>query len=155
MVCFQAKDSKKYCMLQALGGLCFFLNFLLLEDYTASILNIIFIFQSAGFVMISGKKNTGIFAIVMVVLYSLTLLLTYDGIFSVLIYIAQLACVIAMYTANAMVIRYFQIGISSPLWLINNIATRSVGGVVCEIFSLCSAVVFVIRMKIKDKKEVS
>ncbi len=155
IACFQAKDTKKYCLLQAIGGFCFFLNFLLLHDYTASVLNIIFIIQSTGFMVISGKRKTGLFAIAMIVLYTLTILLTFDGIFSVMIYIAQLACVTAMYTSNAMMIRYFQIGISSPLWLINNVATGSIGGVVCELFSLCSAIVFVIRMKIKEKKEVA
>ena len=50
-----------------------------------------------------------------------------------------------MWGGNGKYIRYGQLFASSPSWLVHNIINFSLGGIIGEIFTMCSVIVSFIR----------
>ena len=64
---------------------------------------------------------------------------------SILVGIAQLAGTVVMYISNGKIIRIVQNAYISPAWMVYNIYTISIGGILCEAFNMVSVVVSFIR----------
>ncbi|MBQ8533359.1 MAG: YgjV family protein [Clostridia bacterium] len=144
---FQIKKNSTFFVVQCLSGLFFALNFLLLGAYTGSIFNFINILR--GSVLAGGKKYKKIYFLVLLqLLYVLTVVFTFNGWLSILSLIAQLVGTFAMWTQNGKIIRFGQLLCVSPIWLIHNIFVFSIGGIICEVFSIISIIVSLIRFGI-------
>ena len=66
-------------------------------------------------------------------------------ILSVVTTIIQLLETCTLWTRNGKIIRMAQICAISPVWLINNILTGSIGGVVTEVFGIGSVILSFLR----------
>lgn len=80
--------------------------------------------------------------------------LTYDGYLSLLTCAALLTSSVGMFTGRPTGMRILQFTVVSPGWLIYNICTFSIGGILCEAFNMLSILVYFIRTKLL-KKEIS
>lgn len=52
-----------------------------------------------------------------------------------------------MWLANGKRIRYFQITLMSPAWVVHNIFNFSLGGILCEAFNMISTIISFVRYR--------
>ena len=156
---FQCKSSKKLVFVQGLGGLMFFINFLLIEAYGGALFNLTILIRG----LLYAKKDEKIWKPALVellftVAYIYSLVLVKDNILQIVLttlpYISLLVMSVLMWKENGKLIRRFQIAALSPSWLIHNIFNFTLGGILAEIFNITSAVISLVRFKTqKDAKE--
>lgn len=141
---FQMKDNKRLYICQSIGGVLFSVSFFMLGSYTAALLNLICLLR--GGALAAGKKFSGwpMYALVMG-LFTLAGVLTYDGYLSIIITAAQLISTTTMFSRNGKVIRVFQFFLVCPAWLYNNIVIFSLGGIITETISMVSILVSFLR----------
>lgn len=144
---FQFKDNKLYFSAQAAGGLCFAINFYLLGAYTGAVLNLINV--ARGFGYIAEKKQKPYKTLVGVcILYVAATIFTFDGPLSVIACAAQLIGSFGMFLRNPAKMRIIQLAAVSPMWLIYNVFTFSIGAIVCESANMLSVILFFVRTKL-------
>ncbi len=152
---FQCKNSRKLIFVQGLGGMMFFVNFLLIGAYGGSLFNLTILIRGLLYM----KKDKKVWKPVLVeilftVAYVYSLSLIRGDILQIVLttlpYISLLIMSILMWKGNGKLIRYFQIGALSPSWLIHNIFNFTLGGILAEIFNMLSAVVSVLRFNSKN-----
>lgn len=66
-------------------------------------------------------------------------------ILSVVTTLIQLIETCALMTRNGRIIRMAQVCVISPVWLVNNFLTGSIGGVVTEVFGIGSVILSFLR----------
>ena len=141
---FQMKDNKRLFLLQALSGLLFAISFALPGNWSGAWMNIINIFR--GGILAAGRKWSNPYVFIIIeALYIVAGIATYAGWLSLLVMCAQLIGTIAMWTRNGRTIRILQFCVISPSWLIYNIFTLNIGGIITEIFGIVSVIVSIIR----------
>ncbi len=145
---FQFKNNKTLFILRAIASVLFAVNYFLIEAFTAAILNAINIVCMV--LMVYGERHRYIaIPVSLSAMYIIAVFFTYDGILSILLLMAQLACVISMWTADGLKIRLVQLFVSSPIWLINNIIVFTIGGIVTEVFAIVSVIISIFRYGFK------
>ena len=149
---FQLKSSKKLIFVQGIGGMMFFINFLLIGAYGGALFNLTILVRGLLYL----KKDNKIWKPILVevlftvaYIYSISLV---DGdvlqiILTTLPYISLLIMSVLMWRENGKLIRIFQIGALSPSWLIHNIFNFTLGGILAELFNMFSAIVSLLRFK--------
>ena len=146
---FQIKKTSHFCIMSIFTCSLFATSYLLLGSPTSAIINLVCAVR--GILASNSKTNTRLsFGIISLVIIIATAF-TFNGILSVLVCFAELVGTYAMWFATEIGIRKFRIFIQSPLWLINNVCVFSIGGIICELFSMASAIIFWIRMTRKKK----
>ncbi|MBR5460745.1 MAG: YgjV family protein [Clostridia bacterium] len=146
---FQIKKTSHFCIMSIFTCSLFATSYLLLGSPTSAIINLVCAVR--GILASNSKTNTRLsFGIISLVIIIATAF-TFNGILSVLVCFAELVGTYAMWFATEIGIRKFRIFIQSPLWLINNVCVFSIGGIICELFSMASATIFWIRMTRKKK----
>lgn len=154
---FQCKESKKLVLVQGIGGMMFFVNFLLIGAYGGALFNLTILVRGLLYAKKDGKLWKPIFVETMFTvayIYSLTLI---NGnilqvILTTLPYVSLLVMSILMWKENGKLIRLFQVSALSPAWLIHNIFNFTLGGILAEVFNIISALVSLIRFKMKEEK---
>ncbi|MBR2020851.1 MAG: YgjV family protein [Clostridia bacterium] len=141
---YQFKKNSSLIIVQTAGSFLFLLNYFMLGAYTGAFMNLACV--ARGLIFYGGDKTRKPF-----VLVALNLLLivgavfTWESALSLLPLLGMIAVTVGMYSDNGKYIRMAQLFISSPCWLIYNFASGTIGGVICEIFVICSAVISIIR----------
>ena len=79
------------------------------------------------------------------VLQLITLVLTWEGWWSVLPVAANIAATIGGYTFNARKIRVMGLFINSPLWIVYNILVSSWAGILDEVVTMLSMIISICR----------
>ncbi len=152
---FQCKNSKKLVFVQGIGGMMFFINFLLIGAYGGALFNLTILVRG----LLYTKKDKKIWKPALVEMlftiayvYSITLIKgdILQIILTTLPYVSLLVMSIFMWNENGKLIRYFQVGALSPSWLIHNIFNFTLGGILAEIFNITSAIVSLVRFKNKN-----
>ena len=150
MISFQCKKNSVFCTLQALSGLSFTLHFFILGSIVQGALNMFNILRGLAFGF-APKKSRKFFAVLLFVLYTGAALVTYDPNdalwLTLVILAAQLLGTVTMYAGNAKVIRIVQLLYISPAWMVSNIITFSIGGILCETFNIISSAVALFRFR--------
>ena len=149
---FQSKKNSGLFLFQAMGCFSFFLNFLLLGVYSAAFLNISCFLRGILFRK-SDKKLWKLIVIEMLLLASVItsiVFFTDSGLEIALSLMTGIALIVATYVmwlGNGKHIRYIHLFFASPVWLIHNIIpiSFSLGGILCEVFNMASAIVSFIR----------
>lgn len=145
---FQFKNNKTLFTLRAIASILFALNYFLIGAITAAILNAINIVCMV--LMVYGERHRYIaIPISLAAMYIIAVCFTYEGILSILLLIAQLACVVSLWTCDGLKIRIAQLFIASPIWLINNIIVFTIGGIITEVFAIASVIVSIVRFGFK------
>ena len=156
---YQGKSKNTVIAFQLIGGMLFAVNFLMLGATIGGILNIIATVRAVIFLFKDKFKADHIawlfaFATVYVLIYILNFTVlgkeptVYNLVIEVLPVIGMLALNIGFRLKNAGGIRRCGL-ISSPAWLIYNIAVGSWGAIICEAFTLISIFIGMLR---HDKK---
>lgn len=153
---YQMKENRRLYLLKGIGGVLFALQFLLLGNLTAALLNLVNLFRAAALLSSGCKSNRLVFLLIQLMYVACCVLTFGKGevvfggammamILSVVMTLIQLFETFALMTRNGKIIRYAQVCVISPAWLINNLLTGSIGGVVTEIFGIGSVIVSFLR----------
>ena len=78
----------------------------------------------------------------------------YNFIIEILPVLGMMISTVACRTRNAATVRKLSL-INSPLWLVYDALTHSVGGTLCEVMCLISIVIGIVRLDIKKIKKES
>jgi len=147
---YQEKNNKKFFIKQGLGGFMFFLNFILIGAISAALFNLSNLVRGMSF---ANKEKKLWKLIAVLALYAacfvLSLCLTSDNPFQIFLSALTFSTLeimsVLMWMGNGKYIRYAQLFVSSPSWIIHNIFNFSLGGILCEIFMCVSVVVSFVR----------
>lgn len=142
---FQCKKNRNLFIMIGIGSLLFSINFLMLGAYVSAIYNIISIIRSA--LTLNDKFFTKKYFYLLCILYVVGTIFAYDNPWSIVLFVAQIVQTYAMWFTDGGVIRKSQVYFVSPAWLINNIIVFSIGGILCEMFIMSSAVISYFRFK--------
>lgn len=156
---FQCKNSKKLVMVQGIGGMMFFINFLLIGAYGGALFNLTVLVRGLLF----AKKDNKIWKpliveVLFTIAYVYSLTLIKDDVLQIVLttlpYISLLIMSVFMWKENGKFIRLFQVGALSPAWLIHNIFNFTLGGILAEVFNIVSAIVSLVRFRKKESLNV-
>lgn len=154
---FQSNNSRKLVLIQGIGGLMFFINFLLIGAYGGAFFNLTVLVRG----LLYSKKDGKLWKPILVELlftaaYVYSLFLIKDDIFQIILttlpFLSLFIMSILMWKENGKTIRYFQIAALSPTWLIHNIFNFTLGGIITEILNIVSASVSLVRFKDENSK---
>lgn len=160
IISYQGKTKNGIIILQLIGSCFFGASYFILGATSGAILNVIAVIRCIIY-MIGDKVRAGskawlfIFGIGYVAAYVLTFTVfgkepnLWNLLVEALPVIGSLCITIGYSRDNAAVIRIMGI-IASPIWLLYNIISFSIGGILCEAFSLVSIIIGIFR---HDKKE--
>lgn len=144
--CFQCKKKNNLVIAQSIGSSCFVCNYLLIGGYTSAGMNVINIVRSVS--IVNKKTHNNIFFLVICLLSLAMAVITYSGIWTIVLMFSQLAMTFAMWYKDNNFIRILQFFFVSPVWLINNVFfSFSIGGIICEIFTMISVMFAFIRFR--------
>ena len=146
LISFQIKKNRPFFATQCLGSFLFMMNYLLLGAYTGCLMNTMGVIR-AGCLAAGGKFHHKAIPWVMDVVYVTATVLTFEGVPSVLVLVAMICSTHALWTKKGNLIRYVQLGVTSPCWLVHNIMVFSIGGILCEIGNIISTVVSLFRFR--------
>lgn len=160
---YQQKGSKGVVVMQLFGGALFSLHFFMIGATVGGILNLIGTFRAVVFSNREKFRADRLFWLVFfIVLFIASYILVFtafgkefkavNAIVEVLPVIAMTATTFGFRSNNAKTIRRYSL-ISSPSWLVYNIVNISVGAIICEVFSLFSIVIGILRYDIKREEE--
>jgi len=159
---YQGKEKKALILMQLFGSLFFAINMFMLNAIMGGMLNTIGIARALIYSNSEKLKNIKKINLIFAFLY----ILSYVAIFTVfkkeatvfnliveiLPLIAMLATTIGFSMKKAANIRRLTL-ISSPSWLIYNCLVFSLGGILCEVFSLVSVFIGILRFDVKKKEK--
>ena len=153
---YQQKTQKRVIAFQLMGGALFSVNFFLLGAMVGGILNVVAAIRAVAFLQ-KEKLHTDHWAWLLgfTAVYFLSYLLTFtvfgkpatpgNLILEILPVIGMIATTVSFRFTDARTIRRFGL-ISSPCWLVYNIANFSLGAICCEVLSLCSIFIGMARL---------
>ena len=152
---YQGKKQSTVILLQLFGGTFFAINFLMLGATVGSILNIIGAFRAIVFLFKDKLKTDRLpWFVGFVALYIIVYILNFtvfgkpvaakNLIVEMLPVIGMVALNIGFRMKNASDVRKLGL-ISSPAWLIYNVMVGSWGAILCEVFTLGSILIGMIR----------
>lgn len=152
---YQCKENKNLFRVQFVSYLCYTAHFLLLGAITGGISYILNALRS----FCLGGKNRFLrsnwMCAIICVLQLVTLVFTYDGWWSILPVVANIAATVGGYTHNGRTIRVVGMFVNAPLWIVYNIIVGSWAGILDEAISEVSMLVSIFRYGWKnlDKQE--
>lgn len=156
----QIKNRIGFYVVQIGGNLLFTISFLLLGNIAGALMNLLGIVR--GFMMMQPdeKRRTWQFVLMNLLFVAAAIFaatvgkMGWDALFSVA---AQVVGTVCMWYGGDRTIRWGQLCIISPLWLINNtLISFSIGGVLGEAFNMVSASIYLIRQfigRLRVKKQ--
>ena len=155
MVCallsYQFRKNKTYFLLQTGCAVAFTVQFILLQSFAAMLFNVFSVLR--GLILSAGErcKKTP-YLILMELLFATSCVVSvlfFGEVWwiALLLAIAQCGGTLSMWTRDGKKIRMSQLLMISPLWIVNNVYYGSVGGVVCEVFTMTSVLVSFLRFR--------
>ncbi len=151
---FQCKDNRKLVFVQGIGGLAFFLNFILIGAYGGALFNLIVLVRGLLYKNKEGKNyKLAVVELLFIGAFVFSGVQADWEIKQVVLTALPCAALLIMscfmWKENDKGIRYFQIFALSPAWLIHNFFNFTLGGIICEIFNMISVIVSLIRYRKK------
>lgn len=159
---YQQKTRKGAIICQLFGTILFTINFFMLGATVGAIMNFIGALRAVIFINKEKLKADHVgwfigFTVVYLASYVLTFTVldkeptAVNFILEFLPVIGMVATTHSYRLTDAKAIRKFGL-ISSPVWLIYNIANFSVGAIICEVLSLVSIIIGIVRLDRKSKQ---
>ena len=161
VISFQCKKPALLCVVQVCACVFFVLHYLFLglngdaaayAGMTQNAVGLLF----RGVLALSEKKKALLSPMVLAGLCAVSAVvavLSYpDKLVALLPVVANFACIGCMWTKNSNTIRVTQMAIISPFWIIYNVTTLSIAGILTECFNLTSIGIYYIRMAREKKK---
>lgn len=161
VISYQQKKKTALILCQLFGGLLFAVHFLMLGSYIGAMMNVIAFIRAIVFSRnIGSERLKHIWAGGLVALCFVCYVLNFtlfkmewglaNGIIQALPILAMFFAITSFTMKDAGRIRIFSL-FASPLWLVYNVIVHSLGGAICEILSLVSILLGIIRHDIKRK----
>lgn len=156
IVSYQMKDNRRLYLFKGISGILFALQFFLLGNLTAALLNLVNLFRAVALTSDRMKSSRWSFTLIQV-MYIACFVLTFGKsevafggavlamILSIVTTAIQLVETCTLMTRNGKIIRVAQLCAISPVWLTNNFLTGSIGGVITEVFGISSVIISFIR----------
>lgn len=159
---YQCKSKNKLICMQLFGSLFFTANYLMLGAVVGGLMNGIAVIRAILFIYkdklhINDKLLIG----TLITMFAISYVLAFtvfgveptpkNFIIEVLPVIGMSAVTVSFNMKNATAVRIIGITLSSPGWLVYNVCSGSIGAILCEVFSLASLAVGIIRHDIKRK----
>lgn len=159
---YQQKSQKYIIALQLFGSMLFTVHFFMLGAYMGGLLNAVGIVRAIIFFFKDKLKSEHILWLIgFILIYLLSYILTFtvlekkfnsiNAIVEILPVIGMTATTFAFRCKTAKTTRLLGL-VSSPTWLIYNIVNLAIGAICCEVFSLISIIVGLIRLDGKANK---
>lgn len=161
VISFQCKKPARLCVVQVCACLFFILHYLFLglngdaaayAGMTQNAVGLLF----RGVLALSEKKKSLLSPLMLAGLCAVSAvvaILTYPGrLVALLPTVANFACIGCMWTKNSNTIRVTQLAIISPFWIIYNVFTLSVAGILTECFNLVSIGIYYVRVWREKKR---
>lgn len=150
-IAFQNNNKKKILLFQAIAGAVFTVHFLLLGAFTGSVMNAVEVARNLVFYR-EWKTRLRIFWIILfIIVFTASGLASWQSLISLLPVIAMNLSTVAFSLKNPKHIRLC----FSPVaigWLIYNIASFSIAGILTEVFDLISLIIAFWRFDILKKQ---
>ena len=145
---FQLKTRKKILLFQSLGSSLWLISYLLLGTWAGVYINGIFLIRNVIFYFRKDKKwaQSILWLPIMVVASIGAGALGYQTPWDLLPVVGAVIGTFSMYMSNENMLRVLKLG-ESPCWLIYNSSIPNIGGIICEVCSLTSLVVGLIRYR--------
>ena len=145
---FQLKTRKQILLFQSLGSSLWLLSYLLLGTWAGVYINGFFIVRNVIFYFRKDKKwaQSIVWLPIMVVASIGAGALGYQTPWDLLPIIGAVIGTFSMYMSNENMLRLLKLG-ESPCWLVYNCSIPNIGGIICELCSLTSLVVGLIRYR--------
>lgn len=158
---YQQRTQKRAIAFQLGGSILFCVNFLMLGALVGGLLNAVGIVRALVFLNKEKLKATHpVWLIGFTAVYLMSYVLTFTvfgkeaTVFNLIVeflpVIGMTATTISFRLSDAKAIRRFGL-VSSPSWLVYNIVNFAVGAIICEVLSLCSILIGMLRLD-KSKK---
>ena len=148
---YQCKKNKGYFLLQMGCAIAFTLQFLLLNAWVGMLLNLFSILRGVIFALGDKCKHPAYLVLMQVCYFasclSAPLFFGEKWWMAGIMLVAQSIGTLAMWSRNGKTIRFAQVFVISPLWIVHNVYYFSIGGIICETFNICSVIVSFIRFK--------
>lgn len=157
---YQCKSKNRLIFMQLFGSLLFTANYIILGAIMGGIMNALAVLRAIAFLYkdklrINNVILIGIFVFLFIGSYvlSFTVLGTEPSaknlIIEALPVIGMCSVTVSFNMKNATAVRFVGITLNSPGWLVYNVCSGSIGAILCEVFSLISLLVGIIRHDIK------
>lgn len=161
LLSYQQKTRKGAIVFQLFGTTLFTINFLMLGAMVGGLLNLVGAIRAIIFINKEKLRADHIaWQIGFIAVYFASYILTFTvfgkeaTVFNLIVeflpLIGMIATTISYRFSDAKSIRKFGL-ISSPAWLVYNIANMSVGAILCEVLSLGSIIIGIVRLDKKKK----
>ena len=155
----QCMKPRNYYIMVALSGLLFSVNYIMIGAFTGAVLNFLSIIRAYIFV---NKKRCrdikwlilvcGMYAVSTILIQMLFYVDFVQLVLSLATLVAMIVITYAMWIDNPDSIRWLTIFVSSPIWILHNLVNFTIGGICCDTFNIISAIVYLIRVKLKKPK---
>lgn len=145
---FQLKTRKQILLFQTLGSSLWLVSYVFLGQWTGVYINVVFLIRNVIFYFRKDKKWAQSIAWlpIMVVACIIAGSLGYETPWDLLPVVGAIIGTFSMYMSNENMLRILKLG-ESPCWLIYNSSIPSIGGIICELCSLTSLIVGLIRYR--------
>ena len=158
VISYQAKRQKSIILVQLFGSLFFSINMFMIGGGMGCLLNIIGIFRALTYANKDKIKNINICNYIFYTLYILSYVLLFTAfakeasiknlIVEFLPLLAMTATTVGFARADSKSVRISAF-FSSPAWLIYDSINFSLGGIICEVLAIISAVSAMLRLDVK------
>lgn len=153
---FQFKNSRRMALCAVLGALSYVIHYFMLGAFAGSISLLISMFGNF-LVACSGRRwsDWKLWPPLLVAAYAIATAVTWQGALSLLPCAVSALKSWVYFSRNGKVIRLTCLCIVSPGWMVYNVITGSISGLVCELFVSGSILVSILRYGIKALDEVT
>ena len=149
-ISFQQNEKKKFLFIQAACGAAFALHFFLLSAFTGVAMNFIAIPRGLIFAQEYEKKKQLFFTILFIGLFMVFGIITWEGPMSIFPIMGMSLSTVVFSLKKPGHIRLLSLPISL-FWVIYNIVSLSVAGVITESFVILSILIAIFRFGVLNK----
>ena len=156
-ISYQFKKPALFYVFSFGGATAFCISYLLLGKTGGFVCNIVSVIKALYlwlFPTVKRKAHFVSFILLYVAASVITIIMKWDTYLALLTLAASIAHTYMFFQDNPKVLRYIQIFLVSPMWIVYNVLGDeiAVGGILCETFVATSSIIYLIRHR-KDSKE--
>ena len=154
IIAYQQSKRKKILLCTVVSAALFAIHYIILGAYTGAIMNILAASRSLVFINNTKKwASSKIWVAIFMLIYTVACLATWDKWYSILPLIAMLLTTVSNWFQSEKKIRFLTFP-SSPCWLVYNIITGSVAGIITECIVMSSLIIAIVRYDILKREKV-
>lgn len=154
VISIQKNNKSKILTYQILSNICFGLQYICLNAYTAAISCIIGILRGALFKKFcTNKEKNPVWVLLFIIFLSLINgIFTFKDIFSIVAILSPIIYGYGLWQNNLKIFRIIAL-LNPVLWIIYNIHVNAYVGIICSIFEMISAIIAIYKYDIKKIKQ--